>query len=268
MRSASHSVGRLLLIASTITSTIAFGLLTTACSAEGSGPASGESPSGTLTVFATASVSNAFTELVRVFDEQHPELEVVMNVAASSTLATQIIGGASADVFASSDLFNMERVSAAGEINGEPAIFATNTAAIIVERGNPLDITSLDELTDPQLIVIACVPEAPCGRYTNQILERASLEIEFKSLEENVRAVSNKVILGEADAGIVFATDVLAAGTSAAGVDIPPEFNIVADYVIAMLNRTTNPTAARAFIDFVTSEPAQTILASYGFTSP
>lgn len=221
-----------------------------------------------LTVFAAASLTDAFTELGEAFTANHSDTQVTFNFAASSELVTQINEGAPADVFASADLDNMTKLTDAGNNAAEPVVFAHNLAEIIVEAGNPEGITGVADLADPDLIVISCAPEVPCGRYAHQILENAGIEVTPKSLEENVRAVVSKVTLGEADAGIVYVTDVLSAGDRAAGVPIPTDINIIAEYPIAVTKDATNKAAAQAFVDFVTSDQGQSILQSYGFASP
>ncbi|MFM8267209.1 MAG: molybdate ABC transporter substrate-binding protein, partial [Ilumatobacteraceae bacterium] len=225
-------------------------------------------PAAQLKVFAASSLTDAFTELGRAFEASHPDIEVTFNFAASSALATQISEGTPADVFAAADTVSMGRVVSDGGSTGEPLVFATNTAQIIVGPGNPQGITSLDDLTDSGLIVIACDPEVPCGRYAQQILAAAGLEVTFRSFEENARAVTSKVVLGEADAGIVYRTDVVAAASNAAAVDIPTDVNVVAEYPIAVTPQSSDPDAARAFVDFVRSPQGQAILASFGFGPP
>lgn len=224
--------------------------------------------SGQVTVFAAASLKAAFTEIGDAFMVEHPEANVTFNFAASSELATQIGEGAPADIFASADLNNMSKVTEAGDHATEPVVFTTNLAEIIVEPGNPEGITGVEDLANEDLVVISCAPEVPCGRYAQQILDNAGVTVTFRSLEENVRAVVSKVTLGEADAGIVYATDVINAGDAAEGVTIPADINVVAEYPIAVTKEAPNPEAAQAFIDFVRSDEGQSILASYGFVSP
>jgi molybdate transport system substrate-binding protein len=224
--------------------------------------------SGPLMVFAAASLTDAFTELGDAFTTTNPEVAITFNFAASSQLVTQIGEGAPADVFASADVATMTKLTETGATGSDPVVFTTNIAEIIVEPGNPEGITGLADLARPELIVISCAPEVPCGRYAQQILDNAGVTVEFKSLEENVRAVVSKVTLGEADAGIVYVTDVLAAGDAATGVPIPVDVNVVAEYPIAITAEAPNPDAAQAFVDFVLSEEGQAILASYGFVAP
>ena len=219
-------------------------------------------------VFAAASLTDAFGELGEAFMVTNPGTDITFNFAASSALAAQITEGAPADVFASADLSSMAQLTDAGGNATDPVVFTTNRAAIIVGAGNPMDITDIADLANEELIVIACAPDVPCGRYAQQILDNAGVAAILKSLEENVRAVVTKVTLGEADAGIVYATDVIGATDRADGIKIPDDVNVVAEYPIAVTNVTRNPEVARAFIDFVLSDTGQQILASYGFESP
>ena len=223
---------------------------------------------GDVTVFAAASLTDALTELGEAFMAANRDAEVTFNFAASSELVTQIGEGAPADIFASADLNNMTKLTDAGNNASEPVVFTTNLAEIIVGPGNPEGITSVADLANEDLIVISCAPEVPCGRYAAQILDNAGVTVTFKSLEENVRAVVSKVTLGEADAGIVYMTDVINAGDAAEGVEIPADINVVAEYPIAVTKEAPNPGAAQAFSDFVLSVDGQAILGSYGFVSP
>lgn len=224
--------------------------------------------SGRVTVFAAASLTAAFTEIGDAFMVENPAATVTFNFAASSELVTQLDEGAPADVFASADLSNMAKLTDAGINSSEPVVFATNVAEIVVGAGNPKGITGVADLANEDLIVILCAPEAPCGNYAAQILDNAGVTVTAKSLEENVKAVVTKVTLGEADAGIVYATDVAAAAGDAEGVEIPPDINVTAEYPIALTKDAPNADGAQAFVDFVTGEHGQAILASYGFLAP
>jgi molybdate transport system substrate-binding protein len=231
-------------------------------------PPAASAVSGDVTVFAAASLTAAFTEIGEAFSVEYPDAEVTFNFGSSSELVAQIGEGAPADVFASADLSNMTKLTDAAGNASEPVVFATNLAEIIVAPGNPTGITSVADLADPELIVVLCAPEVPCGKYAASIFENAGVTVTPKSLEENVKAVVTKVTLGEADAGIVYQTDVTAAGADAEGVVIPADVNVVAEYPIAATTNATNPDGAQAFIDFVTGEQGQKILASYGFGAP
>lgn len=229
----------------------------------------GPAVDGDVTVFAAASLTAAFTEIADAFMVENPEANVVLNFAGSSDLVTQITEGAPADVFASADLNNMTKITDASLNTGEPVVFATNIAEIIVGAGNPMGVTGVEDLADPtDLIVVQCAPEVPCGSYAEKIYENAGITVTPASFEENVKAVVTKVTLGEADAGIVYATDVTAAGEDAEGVEIPADINVVAEYPIAPLADAPNADGAQAFIDFVLSEQGRKILASYGFLAP
>ncbi len=223
---------------------------------------------GNVTVFAAASLTAAFTEIGEAFTAEHPDADVAFNFAASSELAAQIGEGAPADVFASADIGNMTKLTDAGATSTDPVVFAGNVLQIIVAPGNPLGISGVADLADADLIVVTCAPEVPCGKYAAQVFEDAGVAVTPKSLEENVKAVVTKVTLGEADAGIVYRTDVVAAGDAAAGVEIPADLNVLAEYPIAVTEQAPNAVGAQAFIDFVLGATGQRILASYGFLAP
>jgi molybdate transport system substrate-binding protein len=222
--------------------------------------------SGDVTVFAAASLTDAFETIATAFEEEHPDVDVVFNFAASSELVTAIVDdGAPVDVFASADQNNMDKLVDADRNDGEPATFATNSLEIIVEPGNPLGVAGVEDLANPDIIFVTCDPAVPIGAYTQQVLEAAGVEVTPASLEENVRGIVTKVTVGEADAGIVYATDVLAAGDDADGVAIPDDINVVADYPIATVTEAANPDGAAAFVDFVLGEEGQTVLAEFAF---
>lgn len=217
--------------------------------------------SGDITVFAAASLSGAYEEIAALYERQHDGASVELNFAASSELAVQITEGADVDVFASADEPNMEKV--VDEVEGEPSVFATNTLTILTEPGNPKSIEGVTDLAERELIVVSCGPDVPIGAYTRQVFEDAGVEVEIDSEEADVTAVANKVVLGEADAGIVYATDAVAAGDAASSIAIPADLNVVAEYPIAALDGNGAP-----FRDLVLGDEGQAILAEYGFTSP
>lgn len=225
-------------------------------------------PDPIVVVFAAASLTAAFTEIGDAFEAEQPGTTLRFNFAASSQLATQIGEGAPADVFASADLNSMNRLTDDGENATEPVVFATNRAEIIVAPGNPKGITGVADLADDDLILVLCAPQAPCGEYAAQIFDNAGVTVAPKSLEENVNAVVTKVTLDEADAGIVYATDVIAAGDDASGVEIAAGINVVAEYPIAVTTDARNVDGGLAFIDFVLGRVGREILESYGFVVP
>ena len=232
--------------------------------AEGSEPA----VTGEITVFAAASLTAAYTEIGDAFMTEHPDSKVTFNFAASSDLVTQINEGAPADVFASADQANMTKLADAGGNAGEPQVFATNSLQIIVEPGNPKGITGVADLAKSDILYVTCAPEVPIGKYAAQVLTAAGVTATPASLEENVKGIVTKVTLGEADAGIVYKTDVIAAGDKAEGVDIPADINVTATYPVVATKEAANAGGARAFVDFVVGEQGQKILASYGFAAP
>jgi molybdate transport system substrate-binding protein len=223
---------------------------------------------GNITVFAAASLTTAFTEVGEAFMAAHPDAEVSFNFASSSDLVTQIDQGAPADVYASADQANMTKLVDAGGNAGDPAIFATNSLQIIVEPGNPKQINGVADLARPDLIYVTCAPEVPIGAYAAQVLAQADVSVTPASLEENVKGIVTKVTLGEADAGIVYATDVLAAGDDAEGVEIPAEINVSASYPMVVTDEAPNPQGGQAFVEFVLGASGQQILASHGFSAP
>ncbi len=231
-------------------------------------PASTPAVQGRITVFAAASLSEAFGEVATAFTAANPNATVTFSFDASSTLARQIVQSAPADVFASADTANMDELAAAGLVDGAPVVFATNRLQIIVGPGNPRAITGVGDLAKPGLKTVVCAPEVPCGRYAKQAVDAAKVTLRPVSLEQNVKGVVTKVTAGEADAGIVYATDVRAAGAKATGVDIPTESNVVARYPIATVKGSTTAPVAAAFIALLTGPDGRAILARYGFSAP
>ena len=230
--------------------------------------APGAGVSGEVVVFAASSLTAAFTELGDAFTAANPDATVTFNFAASSELVAQIGEGAPADVFASADQSNMTKLTDAGNNGSEPQTFATNLLEIIVGPGNPEGVTGVADLANDDLIVVTCDVEVPCGKYAAQIFENAGVTVTPKSYEENVKAVVTKVTLGEADAGVVYRTDVIAAGADAVGVEIPADINVTAVYPIASTKEASNADGAATFIAFVLSPAGQEILAGYGFGAP
>jgi molybdate transport system substrate-binding protein len=230
---------------------------------------------GELTVFAAASLQGAFDAMTAEFAEQNPGVTVnPVTYDGSSTLATQLVGGASADVFASADQKNMTTVTDAGVAQGTPTVFTTNTLEIVVAPGNPKNITSLADLAALSTsggTVVICAPEVPCGSAARKVIDRAGLTFSIASNEQNVKAVLAKVQSGDADAGIVYRTDVLAAGDTVQGVEFPEAAGVVNEYPIAVLaepTRTHGEDVAQAFVDLVLSDQGQKILTDLGFTAP
>lgn len=242
-------------------------VLVLACGPAANEPTTTERSSGELIVFAAASLIDAFDELRETFERHHPAIEVIFNFAGSQTLANQINEGAAADVFASADTTQMDSVADAGNLADAPDILTTNRLTIAVEDGNPQDVSSLEDLTSSNLIVVLPAEQVPAGRYAREAIDAAGIELTPSSYEQDVRAALAKVELGEADASIVYNSDVVTSDR-VDGIEIPPGQNITATYPIGVLADAPNPVAAEAFVTFVLSEEGQQILATYGFVMP
>ena len=230
-----------------------------------SGGSSGATAPSELKVFAAASLTGAFTKLGEQYAAANGGDKVTFNFAGSQALATQIQQGAPADVFASADITNMDKVK---DLVGAPQVFASNQLQIVVEKGNPKGIKGLDDLANPDLKVVLAAPEVPVGKYGQQALEKAGVTVKPVSQEQDVKAVVSKVSLGEADAGIAYVTDVTAGGAKVEGVEIPEDQNVIATYPIATVKAAKDQQGAQAFIDLVLAAEGQQVLKEYGFLPP
>jgi molybdate transport system substrate-binding protein len=227
----------------------------------------GEELTGELTIFAAASLGRAFDELAIQFEAQHPSLDVLpVSYDGSSTLATQLIEGAPADVFASADENNMQKVVDAG-LADAPELFASNTLVIAVPAGNPGGVESIEDLAEDGLTVVLCAPEVPCGAASETLLEHNGVTVTPASLEQNVTAVLTKIAAGEADAGLVYVTDVLG-NDDVEQVEAAGAADAVNLYPIAALTESANPAAAEAFVAFVLSDEGGAVLDGLGFGAP
>jgi molybdate transport system substrate-binding protein len=245
-------------------------VLLAACGSGGgtaSNSPSSSSLSGYINVFAAASLTASFNALGIAFHQAHPGVGVNFNFAGTPTLVTQIEQGAPADVFASADTDNMTKLTTDGFTAGSSKVFARNQLEIVVAPGNPKGITGLADLAKSGVIYISEGPTVPAGKYSLQALATAGVKITPKSLETSVTAVISKIELGEADAGIVYTTDIQAAGSKVAGVPIPAANNVIATYPIVAVKGTKYPDVASAFIDYIVSSTGQSTLASFGFLS-
>ena len=222
--------------------------------------------SGNLTVLAAASLSESFKELGTAFEGKHPGSKVTFSFDASSALATQANNGAPADLFASADQANMKKVTDAGNAT-DPKVFTHNKLAIIVAKGNPKKLTALTDFAKPSVTFVLCAAEVPCGKYGAEALTKAGVKTKPKSYETNVKGVVTKVTSGEADAGIGYVTDAKAAVASAEGVAIADQYNVVAEYPMAVLKQSANSNLAYAFLDYILGSEAQAVLAKYGFAA-
>lgn len=232
----------------------------------------------TLTVFAASSLTDAFTELGQLFESQHPSATVQFNFASSSDLATQLTEGAPADIFASANARQMENAATAGRIAGDPVDFLTNSLVIIVPADNPAGIATLADLANEGVKLVSALPDVPIRGFTETMLDNASADpaygADFKdnvlanlvSEEANVRQLAAKVTLGEADAGVVYKSDVTPDIVEQVQViEIPAELNVIAVYPIGVINDSASPDMAQAFVDLVLSDEGQAVLANWGF---
>lgn len=212
-----------------------------------------------VTVFAAASLQKPFETI----GHQAP-VRATFNFAGSQTLTAQLTEGAQADVFASADAAHMKVVQEAGLIEGSPQIFAHNRLEIAVAKGNPKHIESLADLARTDIVLVLADPSVPAGKYAQQALTKAGVKVKPASLELEVTAVLNKVALGEADAGIVYVSDVVSSG-KVDGIPIPDSQNVIADYPIAILAGAPDKSAARTFVDYILSPAGQAALEQAGF---
>jgi molybdate transport system substrate-binding protein len=243
----------------------------------GSGAAqSAPPPTGELTVFAAASLTDAFREMGNQIEAIHPGLKVSYNFGGSPTLRTQIEQGAHADIFASADAVQMELAHKSGVVQGEKPVFVKNRLVVIVPRSNPGKVSEFRDLARPGLKLDLTAPQVPVGNYSRQAIRKASADygadFELRTLgnlvseEENVKQVVTKVQLGEADAGIVYVSDVTPqVSKEVVTVPIPNAYNQIATYPIALTQRVRNRPAAEAFMAFVLAPAGQAILKAYNF---
>jgi molybdate transport system substrate-binding protein len=224
----------------------------------------GSKLTGALNVFSAASLTEAFTEMGKSFEAKNPGVDVTFNFGASNALVEQVNQGAPADVLATADEANMAKASAAGNVANRK-VFVRNRLAIMVAKGNPKKLQGLADLARPGVVFVMCAPTVPCGRFGAEALNKAGVRAQPRSQEESVKGVVSKVTFGEADAGIVYVSDIRAVGDKAEGVVIPDQHNVIATYPIASLTKAQSPQLAQAWVDFVLSEEGQAILFRFGF---
>lgn len=227
----------------------------------------GDGGEQTLTVFAAASLTKTFEELEDRFEDAHPDVDVKLSFGGSSDLVAQITEGAEADVLASADTANMDELVAAELASGDPSEFATNTLMIAVPPGNPAGIATLADLAKKDVKLVLCQPEVPCGSAALKVGEAAGLTFEPVSEEESVSGVLTKVEDGEADAGLVYVTDVAAAGDDLEGIDFPEAADVVNHYPIVAVEGSEHADLAQQWIDLVVGDGRQVLLDA-GFGTP
>jgi molybdate transport system substrate-binding protein len=244
---------------------------TLAGSASAAGPAGrveSSAPTGSITVSAAASLTEVFNQIGRQFQKRYQGTTVTFNFGSSSTLETQVQQGAPADVFASADTTNMDKLSAAGDVSGKPVIVARNLLEIAVAKGNPKKIKTLADTLKPGVQLVLCAATVPCGKFALQAYQQAGLTVPKVPTGQDVKDTLSKVSLGAADAAIVYVTDVKSAKGQVAGVPIPAARNIVATYPIAVVKSSANPTTAQAFTSYVASPAGRATLLKFGFLKP
>ena len=250
----------------------ALAILLSACSSATQPAAPGSSTDGsegigTVTVLAAASLTEAFTQIGKDFEAQHAGSTVTFSFGSSATLATQIVQGAPADVFAAASSATIETATAAGAVE-TPTNFVSNTLRIAVPEGNPHKITGLEDFADERKRIALCAPQVPCGAAATKVFAVAKIVPKPDTLEQDVKAAVQKVASDEVDAALVYKTDVLAAGDQVDGIEFPEAQEATNTYPIATLTNSKNPALAKAFVDYVLSSDGQAVLAEAGFAKP
>jgi molybdate transport system substrate-binding protein len=235
------------------------------CSSSASGSSDGPGKAGSITVAAASSLTEAFDTLAARFERAHPGTSVKITYGASSDLGTQISQGAPVDVFASASAKNMTDLGVQAE---QPVDFVKNTLEIAVPPGNPAHIKSVGDLARSGVKVAVCDPAVPCGVVAAQVLENAGTTVHPTASLADVKSTLAAVESGEVDAGLVYVTDVRAAGGKVVGVEIPADVNASTTYPIAVLRDSRNATLAHAFVDYVLSAAGAKVLAAAGFERP
>ncbi|MHA7306715.1 molybdate ABC transporter substrate-binding protein [Arthrobacter sp. TMN-49] len=224
--------------------------------------------SGTLNVFAAASLKKTFTQLAAQFEAEHPQVKVSLSFDGSSTLVSQIIQGAPADVFASADTATMSKLSDAGLATGSPTDFASNVLTLVVPQDNPANITSFADVAKPGVKLVTCAPKVPCGAATTSDAASAGLTLTPVSEELSVTGVLGKVTAGEADAGLVYVTDAKSAGKKVLSIPLDLPQPTVNRYPIAAVESSKAPLLAADFISLVAGPQGQKVLREAGFGAP
>ncbi|MBF4595345.1 molybdate ABC transporter substrate-binding protein [Curtobacterium flaccumfaciens] len=256
-----------------LAATVALGLAACTAPDAGSGASASagsdtEGPTGSITVFAAASLQQTFTTLGKQFETANPGASIQFSFAGSSDLVTQIQNGAPADVFASADEANMAKLASTDLASGSPQDFATNVLEIAVAPGNPKGITDLDDLRAPGVQLVTCAAPVPCGAATAEVESASGVDLEPVSEEQSVTDVLGKVESGQADAGLVYVTDVRGAGGKVDGVPFDESGKAVNTYPIGVLRESQDPALAQAFSEYVRSAAGQRVLADAGFGKP
>lgn len=222
----------------------------------------------TLTVLAASSLTESFDGLAKTFEKEHPGVDVRLTYDSSATLAQQVVQGAPADVLATADARTMAVAVAGKAIEGKPTRFATNRLVLVVPADNPAHLTGISDLENRDVTFVMCDVSAPCGALGRSVLDLVHVRARPSSLEPDVKSVLTKVTLGEADAGLVYASDATAAGDKVRSFAIPGTSAAVNSYLIAPVTQSRSPDLATAWVDLVTSEQGRRVLRDHGFGLP
>lgn len=237
-----------------------------ACGSQSSGSEASTIPGSEINVAAAASLTDAFATIADEFEKANPQTKVRASFGASSTIVDQVVNGAPVDALATASESTMAAAAKANVIEGTPQIFASNILAIAVPAGNPANIMSINDLTRPGVKLAVCQPQVPCGQTATELFKRANVNLTPVTMEPDVRAVLSKVTNNEVDAGIVYRSDVVAAGSEVTEIPIPETVNVTTRYPIApVASRDNQPTTVR-FIEYLLSPAGQQVLADNGFT--
>jgi molybdate transport system substrate-binding protein len=244
---------------------VALSVTVTLLATAGCTPSGGGEAGRTLTVVAAASLTEPFTSLAATFEDEHPDVEVVTGFDSSATLAAQVSAGAEADVVATADPRTMQLMVQADAVAADPVVFARNVLVLVVPSGNPAGVTSITDLDSPQVDYVACTRAAPCGALAAQVLTEAGVTRQPRSLEVDVKAVLTKVLLDEADAGLVYASDAVAAGDAVGVVPLPRDTEAHTRYLAAPVAGARSPELAREWLRLLTSAEGRRVLTGAGF---
>jgi molybdate transport system substrate-binding protein len=252
----------------TVAALVAASALAACGSGDDKSGSSGSGESGTLNVLAAASLTEVFTDLAKDFEKSHPGVKVKLAFDSSATLAEQVNQGAPADVLATADTDTMKTVVDQDGTDGDPEVFASNHLVMAVPPGNKAGITSINDLDKPGVKYVVCVDTAPCGKLAVKVLAASGVTAKPASEEVDVKATLSKVELDEADAGLVYASDIVTAGDKVQKVDLPTDKENLNTYPIAALSGARKPTLAKEWVDLVLSSKGQQALANAGFGKP
>ncbi|MEP6844270.1 MAG: molybdate ABC transporter substrate-binding protein [Pseudolysinimonas sp.] len=257
--------------AALLATSVAAALLLAGCSAPSATPTATQTVdplTGTVTVLAAASLTEVYGDLAARFEKLHPNVTITESFGGSSALATQIVQGAPADLFATANEATMKTVSDAGLAAETPIVYATNVLTLVVPPSNPAVVKTLADLANPSVKVALCDKTVPCGSAALTLLAAEKLTVKPVTLETDVKAVLTKVELDEVDAGLVYVTDAQTAGDKVKQIAVPDAANVINRYPIVLLSGSTNKAAAKAFQQFILSTTGLLALKNAGFGTP